>query len=75
MIISEKVVVNDIPLIRTYSDRGKKIMQDGTGAVYDEALDPPDMGRTYTETDEDIERMEVSDDAVFNRTGKLPAEQ
>lgn len=39
-------------LIRTYSDAGYKIRQDGTGIVYDEAIDPEDSGRTYTETDE-----------------------
>ena len=41
-------------LIRTYSDAGYRIRQDGTGAVYDEAIDPEVMGRTYTETDEPI---------------------
>lgn len=75
MIVTEKVVVNDISLLRTYSDSGKKIRQDGTGAIYDEALDPPDMGRTYTETEEDIERMEVDENAFFHRTSELPAEQ
>ena len=39
-------------LVRTYSDEGYKIRQDGTGIVYDEAIDPENSGRTYTETDE-----------------------
>lgn len=37
-------------LIRTYSDAGMHIIQDGTGNVYIEAVDPPDSGRTYTES-------------------------
>lgn len=42
-------------LVRTYSDAGMKIKQDGTDIIYDEAIDPADMHRTYTETDEPIE--------------------
>lgn len=38
-------------LIRTYSDEGMMIKQDGTGILYSEAIDPADKGRTYTETD------------------------
>ena len=38
-------------LVRTYSSRGMKIMQDGTGEIYNEAIDPEFTGRTYTETD------------------------
>lgn len=41
-------------LIRTYSDAGMKIRQDGTGILYDEAIDPDYMHRTYTETDEPV---------------------
>ena len=38
-------------LVRTYSDAGFKIKQDGTDIIYDEAIDPVFMNRTYTETD------------------------
>ena len=38
-------------LVRTYSSRGMKIMQDGTGEIYNEAIDPEFTGRTYIETD------------------------
>lgn len=37
-------------LVKTYSDAGMKIERDGVR--YDEAIDPVDSGRTYTETDE-----------------------
>ena len=38
--------------IRTYSDAGLYIERDG--ALYEEAIDPVDSGRTYTETDKVI---------------------
>lgn len=36
-------------LVRTFSDAGRTIIQDGTGAEYLDAVDPVDSGRTYTE--------------------------
>ena len=65
MIQTETYEKNGRTLVRTYSDAGYRIRQDGTGAVYDEAVDPVEMGRTYTETDEqrrdaeDMERLDV----------------
>lgn len=55
MIKSETVTINGRTFIRTYSDSGYMIKQDGTDAVYSEAVDPANSGRTYTETDEIIE--------------------
>ena len=46
--------VLDENLVRTYSDAGMMIRQDGTGILYCEAVDPIVCGRTYTETDEPI---------------------
>lgn len=43
-------------LIRTYSDKAMKIERDGVR--YDEAVDPADAGRVYTETDEPIDVYE-----------------
>lgn len=40
-----------VTLVRTYSDIKMMIKSDETGAIYDEAIDPEDMNRTYTETD------------------------
>ena len=54
MIKVETITINGRTFIRTYSDGGYMIKQDGTGAVYSEAVDPPDSGRTYTETEEEI---------------------
>ena len=55
MIKTETLIINNREFIRTYSDAGFKIRKDGTDEIYDEAIDPADSGRTYTETDEPIE--------------------
>lgn len=62
MIKVETVTIDGRTLIRTYSDSGYMIKQDGTGAVYSEAVDPADSGRTYTETDEIIESETDTED-------------
>lgn len=51
MIKTENITINGKEYIRTYSDSNMQIRQDDTGAMYDEAVDPVEMGRTYTETD------------------------
>lgn len=38
-------------LIYTYSDVGKKIQKVGTDEIYDTAIDLPNAGYTYAETD------------------------
>ena len=53
MIIYEEI--NGTDMVRTYSNIGMKIRQDGTGIIYDEAIDPVYMNRTYTETEEPVE--------------------
>lgn len=42
-------------LIYTYSDVGKKIQKVGTDEIYDTAVDLPNAGYTYAETDADSE--------------------
>ena len=54
MIKTENIYVNGRTLVRTYSDANRMIQQDGTGAIYSEAYDPADSGRTYMETEEEI---------------------
>lgn len=49
MIKSEQMTINGKKFVRTWSDDGMMIERDG--ALYDEAYDPADSGRTYTETD------------------------
>lgn len=54
MIQTESFTINGRALIRTYSDIGKMLIQDGTGIEYSEAIDPIEMNRTYTESENDI---------------------
>lgn len=55
MIVTEYFITREdgVVLNRTYSDANKMIRQDGTGVLYDAAIDPAEMNRTYTETDID----------------------
>lgn len=53
MIKTEVVTINGRQFVHTYSDDGVMIERDGI--EYDEAYDPIDTGRTYTETDIPIE--------------------
>ena len=62
MIKTENIYVNGRTFVRTYSDANRMIKQDGTGAVYSEAYDPADSGRTYTETEEEIATEADSED-------------
>lgn len=55
MIVTEyyKTREDGVVLNRTYSDIGMMIERDGVR--YSEAIDPAELGRVYTETDEAIE--------------------
>ena len=53
MIITEQLTINDRPFTKNYSDSGYYIERDGVR--YSEAIDPAELGRTYTETDVPIE--------------------
>lgn len=61
MIQTETLTINNHELIRTYSDAGFKIRKNGTDEIYDEAIDPADSGRTYSETDEPVELTETEE--------------
>lgn len=55
MIIQEQISET---LVKTYSDAGVKIHGGVPEGDYDEAIDPIEAGRTYTETDIPIETEE-----------------
>lgn len=57
MVITEyyKTRADGVVLNRTYSDEGMMIERDGVR--YDEAIDPAELNRQYTETDEPIETV------------------
>ena len=67
MIVTDnyEIRADGVLLVRTYSDLGRKIMRDGL--VYDEAIDPSDSGRVYTESDEPTEL--TADEALDILTG------
>ena len=57
MIVKEefKTRGDGVKLFRTYSDEGRKIIQNETGIEYTEAIDVENAPYTYTESDEDVE--------------------
>lgn len=55
MIKTETVTISGRQFTRTYSDQGMMIHGGSPEADYSEALDPAELGRTYTETDIPIE--------------------
>ena len=56
MIVTETILGKDgTKLIHTYSNEGKKLLQNETGVIYDDAVDVVPCVYTYTETDEYIE--------------------
>ena len=44
-----------VKLVRTYSDEGKRIIQNETGVVYNEAVDVENAVYTYSESEEYID--------------------
>lgn len=59
MIVTETYYINDREFTRTYSDSGKYVVRDGIS--YEEACDPAEFNRTYTEGD-DIPVEEPTDE-------------
>lgn len=56
-------------LIRTYSDTGVKIKRDGV--IYDEAVDPIELNRKYTETDIPVSQSEKTYTEILEEQGAL----
>lgn len=61
MVVTEyyKTREDGVRLVRTYSNAGMMIERDGV--VYDEAIDPEELGRDYIETDEPCEGATEAD--------------
>lgn len=70
MIRQENMTIDGVELVRTYSDSDLCIIQDGTGIVYEEAVDPVSKGRTYTESDIAIVE-EISDEEIIEELGAI----
>jgi len=52
MIVQEHYELNGIEFTRTFSDAGKCVTRDGE--EYEEANDPTEYGRVYTESENDL---------------------
>ena len=65
MVQTEQITIGTKQFVRTYSDAGFLIHGGSPEGDYAEALDPAELGRTYTETDipaeEDAEAQEILD--------------
>lgn len=59
MIVTENITINGKSFVRTFSDSGFMVERDGIR--YSEAIDPAELGRTYTETDEPVDGEELSE--------------
>lgn len=72
-IVTEIIDMNGRQLRRTYSDADKYIIQDETGIEYEEAVDPVEFNRTYTESENTIVREDndESQDANYIRAAKI----
>ena len=58
MIVQEQLIDNP-SLIKTYSNKGMMIIQDGTGDMYAEAIDLISANHTYTESDIPVNGDEI----------------
>ena len=49
VIKTDTLTINNVQFVRTYSDSGHYVVRDSVS--YEEAIDPAEFGRTYTEGD------------------------
>lgn len=63
MIQTEQIEINGRMFTRTWSDAGRQVVRDGIS--YDEAYDPSEFGRTYTEGDP-IEDADAEAEEIVN---------
>lgn len=70
MIQTETLTIGDKQYIHTYSDAGMMIHGGVPEGDYDEAVDPAELGRVYTETDIPIEGETEAEEIVSILTGE-----
>lgn len=66
MVKTENVMIHETEYIRSWSDLGMMIQRDG--ALYEEAIDPAELGRIYRETD-----IAIADDTEADMKDYLSA--
>lgn len=62
MIKTETIVINGNEYVRTYSTIGKNVVRDGV--KYSEAIDLPNMGYVYTESEDYFSEDATEDDYI-----------
>lgn len=70
MIQTETLTIGEKQYIRTYSDAGMMIHGGFPKDNYDEAIDPAELGRVYTETEIPIEGESEAEEIVSILTGE-----
>ena len=69
MLKSESIVIDGRAFVHTWSDIGMKIERDGE--YYNDAYDPAEFGRTYTETDIQSDGAEATEEDYLAALDKL----
>ena len=70
MLVTETIRIRETDFLHNYSDAGFYIERDEV--LYEDAIDPIDSGRTYTETDIPIPGSEGEDDEeAYAEAGKI----
>lgn len=67
MIITEQITIDDREFTRTYSDAGRYVVRDGIS--YEDAIDPSEFNRTYTEGE--LIPTEMPTDEDYQQIGKI----
>jgi hypothetical protein len=71
MIVTENLTINGKAFVMTYSDSGFKVERDGVR--YDEAIDPAELGRMYTESTE-VTQDEATETDYLNALREMGVE-
>lgn len=69
MLVTETRTINETEYSYNFSSVGNYIERDG--AMYEEAYDPINSGRVYTETDTPIEHEEQDEEAAYAEAGRI----
>lgn len=69
MIKTETMTINEKEYTRTWSDVNMMIERDGE--LYEEAIDPIESGRIYTETEQEIETAEANEEDYLSALERL----
>ena len=64
MVKTEHITISGHDFVRSYSDAGYYIHGGSPEGDYAEAIDPAELGRTYTETDIPIEDDTTAEEVV-----------